>query len=386
MSSLSITAPQFTLEEERQEQETISADESQAAHGDLYGTTTIPQYSPSSSLEEEFYRALEELPNEEKEGYLEALDRAPLLVEQESNIHWFLRAEESQAWAAAERLVNYWELRRWLFGERAWLPLTATGDGALSPTDVELLETGFCTLLPMEDLYGRGILCFQVPKEKLKADRLAMARVTFYVLSLAMWTRPLVVQNGLVLIADTKHYTMERYDRKFIKCVAYLFTGWHPVVTRAFHIMAPPGLKSCFQLVLPYIKYFMTRHVRLRFQVHRGTTTQCAMDLKEYGIVTPNLPVEMGGYFTREQFVQWLRDFIRPKELQREEEYVASLDYETLEEDEMPEGYHFTTSSDGDLINMNGSLILPMENEMTICTGTFPPRDVIIGTNQNMTF
>lgn len=352
----------------------------------IYMALAVPPYEPSPSLEEEFRRALEELPQEDKEGYLEAVDRAPLLVEQESNVHWFLRAEESQPWAAAERLVNYWELRRWLFGERAWLPLTATGDGALSPTDVELLETGFCTLLPMEDVHGRGILCFQVPKDKLNADRLAMARVTFYVLSLAMWTRPLVVQNGLVLIADTKHYTMERYDRKFIKCVAYLFTGWHPVVTRAFHIIAPPGLKSCFQLVLPYIKYFMTRHVRLRFQVHRGTTTQCAMDLKDYGIATPNLPVEMGGFFTREQFVQWLRDYIRPKELQREEEYVASLDYETLDEDEMPDGYHFST--DSDLINVNGSLILPMESEMTMMnTCTFPPRDVIIGTTpSNETF
>ncbi len=384
MSSLSITAPQFTSEQERHEQESILDEEHQAARRDLYGggaaTPLLPtcDASYSEDVEREFRRALEELPMEDKEGYLEALERAPLLVQQESNSQLFLRAEQHQPWAAAERLVNYWELRRWLFGERAWLPLTATGDGALAPADVELLETGFCTLLPREDVHGRGILCFQVPQQMLNADRLAMARVTFYVLSLALWTRPLVVQNGLVLIADTRQYTMARYDRKFIKCVAYMFTGWHPVVTRAYHITAPPGKKSCFQLVLPYIKYFMTRHIRQRLRIHRGTTKQCAMDLKEYGISTPNLPIEMGGYFTQDQFVEWLHEYIRPQELLKEEEYVASLDYESLEDDDIPEGFNY--NSEVDLINMNGSLILPTDIEIHTCL----PTDVIIGVASTM--
>lgn len=399
MSSLSITAPQFTDEEERLEQETISEEERQAAHLDLFGSsngssnnnsgssnvnsgTGIP-FLPSlceDEIDEEFRQALDEIPIEDKEGYLEAIERAPMLVEEESNPRWFLRAEKNQPWAAAERFVNYWELRRWLFGERAWLPLTATGDGALSPFDVELLETGFCTLLPREDRHGRGILCFQVPQQKLDADRLAMARVTFYVLSLALWTRPLVLQNGLVMVANTMQYTMARYDRKFIKCVAYLFTGWHPVVTKAFHITAPPGNKSCFQLVLPFIKYFMTRQIRQRFRLHRGTTKQCAMNLEEYGIPIHNLPVEMGGYFTQEQFVEWLHEFIRPKELIKEEQYVASLmNYDSLEQEELPPGFFFAPHG-GDIINSHGSLILPMMVD-TNDRETNPslPTDVIFG-------
>ena len=378
---------------------------------------------------QDFRQALEDLPLEDKQGYLEALERAPMAVLMgpggECHPSIFLQAEQGNAWAAAERFANYWELRRWLFGEdeRAWLPLTATGNGALSPQDVELLQTGFLTLLPQEDKHGRGVLCFQVPPQKLNADRLAMARVTFYVLSLALQTRPLVVQHGLVVVADTKYYTMERYDRKFLKCVAYLFTGgYHPATIKAYHITAPPGSKSCFQLAMPFLRYFMIRHIRQRFRLHTGTTQECALDLQEFGIATYNLPVPMGGHFTHEQFLEWLfleEGPVRRMELQREEAYVESLglrededDEEShnegggdgammdgLQEDVLPPGLHH--NEHGDLVNVNGSLIsLPHEISEAIQKSTMssssssstnnnnnnnnnnrPPANIVIGAN-----
>lgn len=323
MSAISITAPQVTDDELRLEQGTYTDQEISDMNRDLYGGPLPDPITATDQVLEEFRQCIEDFPPDVNEAYLEAVERAPHLICKESDPQWFLSSGTLRT--AAERCANYWELRRWLFGERAWLPMTATGNGALSPQDVELLATGFCTLLPQEDRHGRGLLCFQVPPKPLNADRLAMARVAFYVLSLALWSRPLVARNGIVVVANTRHYTMARYDRKFIKSIAYLFTGWHPVMARAFHVTAPSGSKSCLTLVLPYLRSFMTRHVRQRFRVHRGTLIQCALDLNDYGIATHSLPVEMGGEFHKEQFQEWLQTIVQPKEICREKDFVASF-------------------------------------------------------------
>jgi len=152
MSAISITAPQFTDEEVLREEQTYTDEEIQQAYRDLYGG---PQPEPPTVTEyilEEFYQILEEdFPPDDKEAYLEAVDRAPYLINSESDPQLFLKAEYGSVCTAVERFVNYWEIRRWLFGDRAWLPMTATGNGALSPLDVDLLESGFCTILPQQD-------------------------------------------------------------------------------------------------------------------------------------------------------------------------------------------------------------------------------------------
>lgn len=366
MSAISITAPQITDEEVRREQETYTPEEIEAARLDVYGgssysteTTEMPvlegtvKDAADPAVLELFRQTLDDYPPEDKEASLEALERAPYLIGAETDPQLFLRG--NTVIAAVECFINYWELRRWLFGERAWLPMTATGNGALSPEDVELLRTGFVTLLPQEDRHGRGIVCFQVPTKSLNADRLAMARVTFYVVSLALRSRPLVSQNGIVVVANTRKYTMERYDRKFIKCISYLFTGWHPVKTRAIHLTAPPGSRSCLKLVLPFLRFFMTRQLRQRFHIHRGTTAQCALDLKEFGIATYSLPVEMGGEFHIDQFRRWLEDFIKPLEFHRETDYVSSLEME---------GYFYSS---------DGSLVVPTDDDDTEPGASPPP-------------
>ena len=80
--------------------------------------------------------------------------------------------------------------------------MTSTGNGTLCQDDINLLQTGFCSLLD-DDEHGRGVVCFQVTPKKLDYDRMAMVRVIFYVLTVAM-EQPSVQENGLVLIADTK--------------------------------------------------------------------------------------------------------------------------------------------------------------------------------------
>ncbi|KAL3905494.1 MAG: hypothetical protein SGILL_009656 [Bacillariaceae sp.] len=329
MSILSITAPQFTPEDERLEQEELTPEETEAAKIDLLGEALLDESTRSSldasvrtdeevaNILQEFHEGLAALEPEEKAAFLEAMEKVPRLVDLESPPLDFVTAENYNTWAAAERAVNYWELRAWLFGERAWLPMTSTGNGCLSKEDCALLETGFCSILDENaDASGRGVLCFEVPPRKLPVHRMSIVRVIFYLMSVAHERRS-VRKKGLVVVADTKNYTTSHFDRKFTKSVAYLFMGYHPVNTKAYHMCAPPGHKSCFLLVLPFIKYLMNRHIRQRFLVHNGHGREVAVDLEQYGIDKQYLPMSLGGTKTLDDFDKFLSNR-RAVEQQRE--------------------------------------------------------------------
>jgi hypothetical protein len=125
-------------------------------------------------------------------------------------------------------------------------------------------------------------------------------------------------------------YHTNRFDRKYYKYLTYLFTGYHPVNTRAFHVCAPAG-KSCYLLVLPFIKYFMTKHLRLRFKLHKGTNGEVAMDLADFGMEKKYLPESMGGEYQFESFHEWVQERLiveaqREKMLaEKHEQFVAAV-------------------------------------------------------------
>jgi hypothetical protein len=83
------------------------------------------EFDESSSPEarDQLEQALELIPYEEKAAYLEAVETAHHLIEDESNPVWFIRYEQCNFWAAASRLVTYWKERKAMFGDRAFRPL-----------------------------------------------------------------------------------------------------------------------------------------------------------------------------------------------------------------------------------------------------------------------
>jgi hypothetical protein len=76
-------------------------------------------------------QAIRLIPMEQKQAYLEAMEKAPHLVVTETDPTQFVRVCEYNIRAAAQRLCVYWKERKEIFGdERAFLPLTITGNGA----------------------------------------------------------------------------------------------------------------------------------------------------------------------------------------------------------------------------------------------------------------
>ena len=157
MSAFSFTAPFISEEEERAEREAFTEDENQELHHDLYGghEEDLPETDEMIKSSVALSRQrLEEIPDNEKEEYLEALQLAPELVERESPALSYLRYTRYDARAAAQCMVAYWKVRKQYFGpDRAFLPMTL--DGALAD-DMDTFNKVLLMLLS-EDKHGRKV-------------------------------------------------------------------------------------------------------------------------------------------------------------------------------------------------------------------------------------
>jgi hypothetical protein len=177
------SAPAVTLEDEQAERKALTEEERQRIYEEVYGCEEEIKETDAmvGNAVQLLWEALDAIPAAEKQAYLEALDRAPLLVESESEPVGFLRCEKYDAWAAARRLVAYWETRRKFFGpERAFLPMTQTGAMA---EDMEYVEKALITILPCDD-HCRPVVCWdRIRSTVAVAPRASVLRCWFYVCS-----------------------------------------------------------------------------------------------------------------------------------------------------------------------------------------------------------
>jgi hypothetical protein len=173
MYSFSLTAPRVTEDEDREEHEGLSLEEADAVERDLYGSADpatekngfVETESAQLRGRHELAEAVEMLTLPEKADYLRALSICPGVVEKETNPLYFLRFDRWDPWKAAKRITRYWEMRREAFGTgRAFLPMVATGHGALSPEAALELQKGMWIPAAQKDSHGRLVLYFDRPK------------------------------------------------------------------------------------------------------------------------------------------------------------------------------------------------------------------------------
>jgi hypothetical protein len=182
MSSFTFTAPVVTEQQEKEEREALTDDERRNLYQDVYGgeqlvteTEEMLQNGPRMLSE-----AILAIPDAAKAAYLEALETSPLLVEQESDPVAFLRCEKYDAWAAAQHLVAYWDIRKKIFGtERAFLPMTQSGAMA---DDMEHLEKALTMVLPDDDCDRAVLYVDRIRTIRAIAPRDSVLRCLFYVI------------------------------------------------------------------------------------------------------------------------------------------------------------------------------------------------------------
>jgi hypothetical protein len=165
ISTLSLTAPQFTEDDIAKERARMSDDELYQAYLDVHGLDAIPRDPYFSNrtlnryLTKLFPEAVAAIPDSEKEAYNRAVKEVPNFHSlPECNPLHFLRYEDWNLQAAALRLVRYWDYRVQIYGERAFLPLTFSGNGVLTAEEVEILRTSGCTYWLPRTATGRSVL------------------------------------------------------------------------------------------------------------------------------------------------------------------------------------------------------------------------------------
>ena len=156
---------------------TASADESQ---DDMKKSAV--QISREGALRE-LFQAVEALPAEKTTAFWEACDICPDIVDSESDGMLFLRHANFNYWKAAETIAEHWTVRRNIFGDRAHLPMTQTGNGALTKNDALSVQSGFVAILPKTSA-GQSVIVADRGRSLLQATEESKLRAAFYLLSI----------------------------------------------------------------------------------------------------------------------------------------------------------------------------------------------------------
>jgi hypothetical protein len=104
---------------------------------------------------------------------------------------------------AAKRMVAFWAMRRNICGEAAFLPLVATGQGALNAEAISLLNGGYAVRL-LDDKEGRAVLFIDRSRFQHGSEfRNAILQVSLYMFCV-MLEEESSQKKGFVLVANLK--------------------------------------------------------------------------------------------------------------------------------------------------------------------------------------
>jgi CRAL/TRIO domain len=304
MSAISYTAPLFTEDQEKREKESSTEEEIREVAKDVFGVEALIDETEellATSLAQ-FAEELVAIHDEEKESYALALEKCPLVVEQETAPLRFLRADDYDAKRAATRLVKYWECRVELFGpDRAFLPMTL--DGAMED-DIdcfEILRDGNY-MLP-HDNHGRAVYFSDKSRstnERLTKDELL--RILWYYVHASIEDES-VQRSGFVMMANMNMTKLSHFNRGTVRRQFDQVREALPMKVRGLHGCHMPRFVK--EWVYPAIKIFLGKRLRQRLNIHASNSLP--QELFKYGFERENLPVCVGGTFQYDH-TKWLAE------------------------------------------------------------------------------
>jgi hypothetical protein len=314
--TFSFSAPRFTEADERYELEHLTEEERLDAWRDVYGKSEPSEETREmlQHAQEAVEKALKRIPN--KQAYLAALEACPDVVKTESPAIRFLRSENYDASRAAERLVKYWDLRKVVFGEKAFLPMTLKG-GCLMEQDAESLRLGHFCLLP-PDKFGRTVLyeC-RGHLDDTGLDYASLLRAQLYMIHVAL-EQETAQTNGVVIVANNRGILPNHFSRKHEKLLWTAVTSCLPIQVKAIHCCYP---KSFMDLFLPVLKQIFGRHLRLRHVVHDdGSESELRYSLEQYGLSEESLPHPFLGSYKLDP-TTWVDERLQSEESTRRPHY-----------------------------------------------------------------
>jgi len=259
---------------------------------------------------EAFEEALALIPYAEKSAYLEARRRCPRLTETESDVMHFLRRDKYDAAAAVNRLLRYWGLRHEVFGQRAFLPMTQTGQGALTREDVVILRSGVVALLP-KDIEGRSVVMEdrnRILDDNLEAQN-AKLRSLFYVFSLLSDDKK-CREDGFIWLGAVITPRVTEIWKEFANKTLKILDCF-PIRLMAAHLLVCPpkhGKRRKIDDIISFtVKTFEEQYGR-RVILNTGEkATDLATKLHQFDLREDSIPAVLGGSWAYEQWITFLR-------------------------------------------------------------------------------
>jgi len=273
--------------------------------GDARSQPSKRRKKAHSTQASEFDNVIDSLPIEKKTAYLQAKSSCPELLEKESNPQDYLRFCDSSSSAAALQLVAYWQRRFELFGKRAFLPSSQTGEGTLGKNEITMLGSGLFLVLP-SDKAGKPVVCFDSSRVAGVSSEI-LRRVAFYIFSVAAEIAKASGAPGFVLLCSVEggHDVDPLGMHTFSDILQVL-----PCRVESVHVMVGSGnrardgvsvedrigvlVRRAFGLVPDEVVF-----------VHRGSRADVLKKLQACGLRKECLPKPWGGWGI-ERFVQWM--------------------------------------------------------------------------------
>jgi hypothetical protein len=251
--------------------------------------------------------AIDTMSVSEKESYLQALQNCPQLVQQETPPLWFLRYDNYDAWAAAQRLVYYWKCRYDIFGpQRAFLPMSQTGHGTLSMKDIEVLRTGYLVVLPKSPRTQQNILCYDASRLSHCAaqDQQTRLRCFFYFVSVLM-EEDIHRTKGVMILGILNNFTIARSLglHKQSRVFRYAF----PVTLQSLHAVRWKASIPLLKSMLPLMA-MAAQSALQKMHFHLGDTEEVLQSLEQAGFPASILPAQIGGEWMYSTFHEWCRE------------------------------------------------------------------------------
>ena len=301
MVAFSYTAPQFTEQDSMKERAAMTAEQMQQIENECLGQNISVIKETPELVESALHDMAQHLAAiDNKTAYDTAFEQVPHLVMRESPAIRFLRCERFCPDKAARRLVKYWDLRSFLFGSRAFLPMHL--DGALQDDIETIKDIPEAYFVTGKDDHGRLVVFTNKTRlDFSRHNRMSIMRYAWYQFHIHL--EDLEVHNcGFVGVGQFRINSPKQFDRVQTKMSATLIQDALPINMVCVHICHAP---TFFNIVFPIIKFIMGREIRLRTKTHSGSEEKVLQELEHYGIQRSLILKSMGGGYDL-KIEEWL--------------------------------------------------------------------------------
>jgi len=231
-----------------------------------------------------------------------AMSLSPDLIHDTKFRLMFLRSENFRVPKAVHRMIQFFEVKLYLFGRDRLVKNITLDD--LDRNDRDSLDSGFLQLLPIRDRAGRAILVLMLQHQTYKVPE-NMTRALFYICMAGLEDEATQRKGFTVIVYNVGDFNPRNTDLRTVSQGGWLICAMPTKTCSLHHCFSDPKVRS----IINFSMRFFSNDTRAKCKVHFGTGLECVYALMTYGIPPDILPVNTadGIEIKRKNHVKWLR-------------------------------------------------------------------------------